>query len=71
MSDLLELKKQLCVERDMCIELSNFWSEKAYELQHNQESYSYYMGLIRTLEHHISKHLYPKIVEINKILAKD
>lgn len=50
LENILEQKKKLCLERDLCAELYNLWITKLHEFQEDPEKYELYVKLINNME---------------------
>lgn len=50
LEELLEKKKNLCLERDLCAELYNLWISKLHEFQEDPKKYELYISLINNME---------------------
>jgi len=66
---LVEEKRELCNERDLCAELYNVWITKLHDFQENPEKYEMYMQLIQNMEPY-GQELKARIREINKLLCE-
>ena len=66
---LVEEKRELCNERDLCAELYNVWITKLHDYQNVPEKYDLYMDLIQNMEPYGSE-LKSRIRQINQILCK-
>lgn len=65
---LVEEKRCLCAERDLCAELYNVWITKLHDFQEDAEKYEMYMNLIQNMEPYTNT-LKSRIREINKELC--
>jgi hypothetical protein len=66
---LVEEKRNLCVERDLCAELYNVWITKLHDVQEDEVQYEMYVGLIQNMEPYGNK-LKSRIREINKEICE-
>lgn len=66
---LVEEKRGLCNERDLCAELYNIWITKLHDYQDDPEKYELYMMLIQNMEPYGSE-VKGRIREINQMLCK-
>lgn len=66
---LVNEKKELCNERDLCAELYNLWITKLHDFQEDAEKYEMYMNLIQNMEPYGSA-LKSRIREINKSICE-
>jgi hypothetical protein len=66
---LVEEKRSVCNERDLCAELYNVWITKLHEHQEDADKYEMYVNLIQNMEPY-SNTLKARIREINKLLCE-
>jgi hypothetical protein len=66
---LVEEKRGLCNERDLCAELYNVWITKLHDFQEDPEKYELYMNLIQNMEPY-GNTLKSRIREINKEICE-
>ena len=66
---LVEEKRGLCNERDLCAELYNVWITKLHDFQEDPEKYEMYMNLIQNMEPY-GNIVKARIREINKALCE-
>jgi hypothetical protein len=50
LENLLQNKKKICLERDLCAELYNLWITKLHEFQDDPIKYELYVTLINNME---------------------
>jgi hypothetical protein len=67
--EMVELKNELCKERDLCAELCNIWITRMYQYQTNKMEYNKYLKLIQDTEPY-TQELKAKISELNKRICQ-
>lgn len=66
---LVDEKRKLCNERDLCAELYNVWITKLHDFQDDLVKYEMYMQLIQNMEPY-GNLLKARIREINKEICE-
>jgi hypothetical protein len=66
---LVNEKRELCLERDLCAELYNLWITKLHDFQEDPVKYEMYMNLIQNMEPY-GNSVKARIREINKIICE-
>lgn len=68
--ELMNKKKELGKERDLCAELYNVWITKLHDLQDFPDQYEMYMELIKNMEPYTNT-LKEQIREINRKICEE
>lgn len=66
---LIELKEELCKERDLCAELCNIWITRMYQSQNDKELYEKYLKMINDTEPY-TQDLKARVSELNRQICE-